>query len=67
MMSPTQQKWVGRWEQLVGRAKSLWGLLIANDLMKVEGDREATIGSRKERVAQAREEFADLLKTRLRP
>jgi len=67
MMSPTQQKWTGRWEQLVGRAKSFWGLLTANELLKFEGDRDVLIGARKERVAQAREEFADLLKTRLRP
>jgi len=66
MMSPVQQKWEGRWEQLVGRAKSLLGGLIANELLQHEGEEEAAIGARRERVGIAREEFEELLETRVR-
>jgi len=65
-MSPAQQKWEGRWEKLVGRVKSLWGGLIANELLQLEGEEEAAIGARKERVGIAREEFEELLATRIR-
>jgi len=66
MMSPRQQIWEGRWEMLVGRVKSLWGGLIANELLRLEGEEEAAIGARLERVGIAREEFEELLETRIR-
>lgn len=66
MWGPTLQKWEGRWEQLVGRAKTLLGGLIADEHLQMEGLEEAAIGARKERVGQAREEFEELLEDRVR-
>ena len=64
MWEPTLQKWEGRWEQLVGRVKSLWGGLIADEHLQLEGAEEAAIGARKVRLGQAREEFEVLLEER---
>jgi len=66
MWGPTLQKWEGRWEQLVGHVKSLWGGLIADEHLQLEGTEEAAIGARKERVGRAREEFEELLEERTR-
>jgi uncharacterized protein YjbJ (UPF0337 family) len=55
--SPTRQKWEGRWEQLVGKAKSLWGQLTDNDLRKVQGDYEQLVGVIKEKTGKTREEI----------
>lgn len=64
MWSPTLQKWEGRWEQLVGRAKTLLGGLIADEHLRMEGLEEVAIGARKEHVGRAREEFEELLEER---
>lgn len=64
MESPSLQKWEGRWEQLVGRVKRLVGSLIADEHLQLQGEEEAAIGARKERVALAREEFEELLEER---
>jgi uncharacterized protein YjbJ (UPF0337 family) len=67
MWGPTLQKWEGRWEQLVGRVKHLWGGLIANEHLQLQGREEAAIGARKEHVGMAREEFEELLHDRAGP
>jgi len=64
MPGPSLQKWEGRWEQLVGRVKSLVGGLIADEHLQLMGEEEAAIGARKESVALAREEFEELLDER---
>lgn len=64
MTSPTLQKWEGRWEQLVGRAKRLLGGLIANEHLQLQGEEEFAIGARKEFVAQARQDFEERLEER---
>jgi len=64
MWGPTLQKWEGRWEQLVGRAKSLLGGLIADGHLQLEGEEEAAIGARKVHLGRAREEFEELLDER---
>lgn len=66
MFSPSQQKWEGRWERLVGRVKSLWGGLIADEHLQLEGELEAAIGARQERAGEAREEFYRRLDRRVR-
>ena len=63
-MSPTFQKWEGRWDQLVGRVKTVFGGLIANEHLQILGQEQAAIGARKEKVAQAREEFEERLEER---
>ena len=57
MATATRQKWEGRWEQLVGKAKSLWGDLTDDDLQKAEGDYERLVGVLKERTGKTREEL----------
>jgi uncharacterized protein YjbJ (UPF0337 family) len=53
----TTQKWEGRWDQLSGRVKKLWGSITDDDLMKVKGDYERTVGLIKERTGEAREKI----------
>jgi uncharacterized protein YjbJ (UPF0337 family) len=61
MATATQQKWEGRWDQLKGRIKSLWGNLTDNDLKQAEGDYEKTIGLLKEKTGKSREELERLI------
>jgi uncharacterized protein YjbJ (UPF0337 family) len=63
-MSPTIQKWEGRWDQLVGRVKTVFGGLIANEHLQLLGQEQAIIGARKEQVGKAREEFEERLDER---
>ncbi len=67
VVSPTRQKWQGRWEQFVGSVKRLWGGLVHDELMMAEGEDERRRGALKETVARSREEFDELLHTRVKP
>jgi uncharacterized protein YjbJ (UPF0337 family) len=55
--SATRQKWEGRWDQLVGRAKQFWGDLTDDDVTRAKGDYEELIGVIKERTGKTREEI----------
>ena len=55
--SPTSQKWEGRWDQLRGKARSLWGSLTDDDLQKVKGNYEQLVGVIKEKTGKTREEI----------
>jgi len=61
MASATAQKWEGRWEQLKGKVKSLWGSLTDDELTRVEGDYERLIGVLKEKTGQSREQLEEAL------
>jgi len=61
MAAATAQKWQGRWEQLKGKAKSLWGNLTDNELLEAEGDYERLVGVVKEKTGKTREEIEKLL------
>ena len=61
MKAATKQKWEGRWDQLTGKAKSIWGDLTDNDLMQAKGDYEQLVGKIKERTGKTREEIENLL------
>jgi uncharacterized protein YjbJ (UPF0337 family) len=61
MASATRQKWEGRWDQLVGKAKSLWGDLTDDDVTQAKGDYEQFLGKIKERTGKTREEIEELL------
>jgi len=61
MKSGTQTKWEGRWDQLKGHVKHVWGTITDNDLKKVEGDYDRTIGLIKERTGKKREEIEKML------
>ena len=60
-VSSTKQKWDGRWEQLVGKAKKVWGNLTDDDLLKAKGDYEQLVGKINERTGKTREEIEKAL------
>lgn len=57
MKDPTCQKWEGRWEQLKGKARQLWGQLTDDELDRVQGEYEQLVGLIHERTGQTREEI----------
>jgi uncharacterized protein YjbJ (UPF0337 family) len=57
MKSATRQKWEGRWEQLKGRVKELWGEITDDDLKKVEGNYDRMLGVIQERTGETLEEI----------
>jgi len=57
MQTATRDKWEGRWEQLKGKAKSLWGNLTDDDLLQAEGDYQRLLGRIEERSGETREEI----------
>jgi uncharacterized protein YjbJ (UPF0337 family) len=57
MATGTNQKWEGRWDQLKGRVKKLWGQITDDDLKKAEGDYQRTVGLIKERTGESLEEI----------
>jgi uncharacterized protein YjbJ (UPF0337 family) len=57
MSSATVQKWRGRWDQLVGRAKRSWGVLTNDVALQIQGERERARGWRKERAGLLLEAF----------
>lgn len=46
----------GKWNQLVGDAKSKWGKLTEDDLKEVEGDRQKLAGKLQETYGYTRQE-----------
>jgi uncharacterized protein YjbJ (UPF0337 family) len=59
--SATRQKWEGRWEQLKGKVKSLWGDVTDDELTKAQGDYEHLIGVIHTKTGKTREEIERLL------
>ena len=57
MASATQQKWEGRWDQLVGRVKKAWGDVTDDDLTKAKGDYQRLVGVLKEKTGKTQEEI----------
>lgn len=55
--SATRQKWEGRWDQLVGKAKKTWGNLTDDDVLRAKGDYEQLVGVIKERTGKTVEEI----------
>jgi uncharacterized protein YjbJ (UPF0337 family) len=48
-------KWSGRWDQLKGKAKQVWGNLTDDDLDVAEGQLDEMIGRIKERTGETEE------------
>ncbi|CAN0626631.1 putative stress response protein YjbJ [Burkholderia multivorans] len=46
----------GKWKQLIGKAKSVWGELTDDDLAKAEGHADRLTGLIQERYGKNREE-----------
>lgn len=57
MQGASTQKWDGRWDQLKGKIKQVWGTITDDELTQAEGDYERTIGLLKEKTGLAREEI----------
>src|SRR5262249_2109273 len=55
MASASRIKWEGRWDQLKGAVKKTWGHITDDDLKKVEGDYDRTVGLIKERTGESME------------
>ncbi len=54
---------LGKWKQIVGKAKVMWGNLTDNDLEKVEGSAEKLAGLVQEQYGKTREEAEKEVKT----
>jgi len=61
MATATGQKWEGRWDQLVGKVKKLWGDVTDDDITKAEGEYDRLVGVLKERTGKSREQLEELL------
>ena len=46
----------GQWKEIQGEAKSQWGKLTDDDLMRIEGDRDKLVGTVQERYGRSKEE-----------
>jgi uncharacterized protein YjbJ (UPF0337 family) len=60
--SATRQKWSGRWEQVRGRAREIWGWLTDDDLTRMQGDCEQLVGLIHERTGETREQIEKRLR-----
>lgn len=49
----------GQWKQLTGKAKTAWGKLTDDDLLRVEGNAERLSGVIQERYGLTREQAED--------
>ena len=46
----------GQWKQLIGKAKTTWGKLTDDELLKIEGNAQRLTGLVQERYGASREE-----------
>lgn len=60
-MTPTGQKWSGRWQQFTGRVKSLWGGMVSDEELQADGEYERVMGKLQEKTGQTREQLEKLL------
>lgn len=56
-MAGTNLKWEGRWDQLKGSAKKLWGTLTDDELDKAEGSYDKAVGIIKEKSGESMEDI----------
>lgn len=61
MDSFTKTKWEGRWDQVKGRARQIWGDLTDDDLDVARGNLEELVGKIKERTGETTEAIRDRL------
>lgn len=62
-MDATKRKWEGRWDQLKGKAKQVWGQLTDDDLTVAEGEYDQLVGRIKERTGRTEEEVRERLES----
>lgn len=61
MEEGTKLKWDGRWDQLKGKVKSMWGDMTDDDLDVAEGEYDQLVGRIKERTGATDEQIRDAL------
>lgn len=61
MQEPSRMKWEGRWDQLKGRAKEMWGELTDDDVDVAEGNYDEMVGRIKERTGETEEAIRERL------
>lgn len=61
MTGATQQKWEGRWQQLTGRVRELWGDITDDEMLQVQGNYEQLLGLIQTRTGETREAIEDRL------
>lgn len=61
MDSFTKTKWEGRWDQVKGRARQIWGDLTDDDVDVAHGNVEELIGRIKERTGETAEDIRERL------
>jgi uncharacterized protein YjbJ (UPF0337 family) len=54
-------KWEGRWDQLKGKVKQVWGDITDDDLDVAEGNYDELVGRIKERTGETTEEIEEKL------
>jgi uncharacterized protein YjbJ (UPF0337 family) len=63
MDDATESKWEGRWDQLKGRARQIWGQLTDDDLDVAEGHWEEFVGRVRERTGETVESIEAALRS----
>ncbi|HEX9889726.1 MAG TPA: CsbD family protein [Nitriliruptorales bacterium] len=61
MQTDSRLKWEGRWDQLKGKAKELWGDLTDDDLDVAEGEYDQLVGRIKEHTGEREEAIREQL------
>jgi uncharacterized protein YjbJ (UPF0337 family) len=52
----------GKWKQVQGNMKELWGKLTDDDIVKIEGNRDKLLGAIQERYGYTREKAEEEIK-----
>jgi uncharacterized protein YjbJ (UPF0337 family) len=60
-MEESRMKWEGRWDQLKGKVKQVWGDITDDDLDVAEGNYDELVGRIKERTGETAEEIEEKL------
>ena len=54
-------KWEGRWDQLKGKAKQMWGNLTDDDVDVAEGNMQELVGRIKAKTGESEEQIRERL------
>lgn len=61
MEDASKLEWEGRWDQVKGKAREMWGELTDDDVDVAEGNVEQLIGKIKERTGETAETIRERL------
>lgn len=60
-MAESSMKWEGRWDQLKGKAKQMWGNLTDDDIDVAEGNMQELVGRIKAKTGESEEAIRERL------